>query len=210
VLQQEKQLAKTFDIKQDQFVFLKGKVDLEALEKSRYIMSQFNLVNSRITRLTKMLSDGTFELSQEDMKKKITELDGRVAKLDLRTDLFGIMVNDSRQEVSNITASSPQLASIPETEKVGLKISDIEKKHRILSVSKTKNIIVDLIETVEILNNRAKNIEIAFNNIREVNWGKKIESAKKALEKPIKSDGSDIAWVGISESLKKLKQNNKK
>jgi hypothetical protein len=204
----EVQIGKRFDEKTDEFVNLANTVDLDRLERIRFLASQLNLLSSKIQKLEKMVQSGDFEFSNEELTKKLDDIDKRLGKMDSKSEFFSIFFATVKETTLNTHEAANNSAELEELKKINDRMNTIEKKYSVLSTPKMKGVFFNLIETVEILSNRTKNLEIMIANLRDIKWGKTVRSFKEEL----KSDtvNKDSNWMSIHSSLQKLKITDKK
>lgn len=209
----EKKLVKTYDPTKGEFVYFKYDSDPTDLEKIRYVNTKINILNERLTKLQTSLQNGTFEFSEEEIKAKMQDFEKKVKIINSKLDLYGIIGNESKQIIDGVKEFSKEKVSVSEVTATTKRIFDLEKKYSFLSTPKIKNVFLNMIETVEVLSSRTKNIETSLNNIRDLNWNEKVRAAKKAISEEKRTQEkkkSESDWVKITSSLYQLKFENKK
>jgi hypothetical protein len=178
----EKEFPKTFDTTKSEFVILKGKTDLEMLERLRYLQSQIDLLKSNILNLSKMLKDGTFSLGAEEVETIITDAEKNIQKINFRADLFNMKLQDIEKQVNrNIVVLKNTANPVLVKENIK-KIGKLESVYSELSGQNSKDLFLNLVETVDILVHRTKNLEIAYSTIQDLKLGKKVNKFKSDLE----------------------------
>jgi hypothetical protein len=204
----EAQFGKKFDEKSDEFVTLNGKVDLDKLERIRFLSSQLNLLSSKIQRIERMIQSGDFEFSNEELAKKLDEFDKRITKMDSKSEFFSIFFATIKESTLNTHEAVKNSAELEDLKKINDRMNTIEKKYSVLSTPKMKGVFLNLIETVEVLSNRTKNLEIMVATLRDIKWGKTVRSFKEELKADVVNKDSN--WMSIHSSLQKLKVTDKK
>jgi hypothetical protein len=215
---QKREFAKTFDIDKDEFVYLKGKHDLEELEKLRYLDSQINLLEAKILKLLMSIQDGSFKISPEELQKKLDGYQNTFDKLFSKVSLYSVIINDSQGNIKSILELADKTASLKDTESVVKKVSELESRYSLLSKPRMQNIFVNMIETAEVLSARARNLELAIGSIVDLRWSQKLKDVKKTIsaneissieqkrkEQPVVAAKNEAAWEDINESINKLK-----
>ena len=204
----ENQFGKRFDEKSDEFITLAGKVDLDKLERIRFLSSQLNLLSSKIQRIERMIQSGDFEFSNEELTKKLDEIDKRITKMDSKSEFFSIFFATIKESTLNTHEAVKNSAELEDLKKINDRMNTIEKKYSVLSTPKMKGVFLNLIETVEVLSNRTKNLEIMVATLRDIKWGKTVRSFKEELKADVVNKDSN--WMSIHSSLQKLKVTDKK
>ena len=204
----ENQFGKRFDEKTDEFVTLTGKVDLEKLERIRFLSSQINLLSSKIQKIERMVQSGDFEFSNEELTKRLEDIDKKLGIMDSKSEFFSIFFATIRESTLNTHEAVKNSAELEDLKKINDRMNTIEKKYSILSTPKMKSVFLNLIETVEVISNRTKNLEIMIATLRDIKWGKKVRSFKEELRSDIINKDSN--WMSIHSSLQKLKIKDKK
>lgn len=206
----ERQFAKTFDAEKNEFVIIKSETDLDRLENMRYFTSQINILDARIYKLSKSLQDGTFELSEEDVNEKLAEFERKIKIIDSKIELHHSVDAESKQLLAIASEELKEKVSLDDLSKTVKRLAELEKKYAYLSTPKIKNVFLSMIETVEALSNRAKNVELALSTIREIAWSRRVEDIKRTIVKEKNESEDNAKWQSISNSLDKLKFENKK
>jgi len=217
----EKEFAKTFDPVEEQFVLLKNIKDLDELERRRYIISQINLITTKLDSIEKLINSGNFSESREMILKKVSDFEHRSNKISLKSDFFSLTHKETEQKLISVAEESHNFASISETEGSVKSIVEMEKKFGVHLLPKAKNMLLGLVEGIELLNLRSKNLELALLTLRDLKVGQKINLARKTIESTSKKDNDEEIlsriekkstffektkpWDSITESLKKIK-----
>jgi hypothetical protein len=199
----EPQIGKKFDEKTNEFALLPNNIDLDRLERLRFLSSQLNLLSSKIQGIERMVQSGDFEFSNEELTKKLDDIDKKLEKMDSRSEFFSIFFATVKETTLNTHEAAKNSAELEELKKLNDKMNTIEKKYSVLSTPKMKGVFFNLIETVEILSNRTKNLEIMIANLRDIKWGKTVRSFKEELK--YDTVNKDSNWMSIHSSLQKLK-----
>ncbi|MEM4261484.1 MAG: hypothetical protein QXU92_02615 [Candidatus Diapherotrites archaeon] len=152
----QKQFAKTFDEKQDEFVVLKSNVDLDTLEAMRFIQSQINLFESKLLKLTRFLEHGgQSKAALEEGIKRVESLEKRLRIIDAKISLYSSMLEEIDAKFSELENSIVSLANLSDTKDLMERIARIEK---IESETRTYNFKYIFLNCVELIGSVGKRI----------------------------------------------------
>lgn len=169
----QKQFAKTFDVKQDEFVIIKSSVDLDTLEAMRFIQSQINLFESKLYKLIRFLEHGgQSKVAVEEGIKRVDALEKKLRIIDAKLSLYSSMLGEVDGRFNELENSIVSLASFSETKDLIERIARIEKVESETRTYNFKYIFLNCVELIGSIGKRINGLEkslgITSSNVSEL------------------------------------------
>jgi hypothetical protein len=174
----EKEFVKTFDVDKGEFVQLTSDLNSEFFEKLRYLQTQIDLLKSKLENLLKSLKDGSFQIGSQEAEQIIQGIEIDFEKMLLKKNFFEMKFNEIEDRYKNFYSKLENSVSISDVQSTLNKIKKIESTYKALNGQNAKNVFIDIVDTVDILVHRTKNLEVALSIIQEINLGKKVNDVK--------------------------------
>lgn len=179
----EKEFGKTFSLEKNEFVTLPVKTNLDYLEKLRYFQTQISLLESKINMLNQILSTGDYKAGQAEIDAIINELSKDFEKIKLKSAMIEMSLSNINEKYEKNINKIESCLSVSKFKPIAQKISSMETTYSSLTGKNSGEIFLNLVETVDILIHRTKNLEIFLTNIREFDLGNEVKKLKKEFQK---------------------------
>ena len=150
---------KTFNHEQDRFVPVDYKIDLELLEKQRYVATSMAQLVASIQEIIALSKKESMEKGKAEALRRLKEVEKQGTLFTVRLNMFEQIIEDTQKGLQSADKKLAEKATVPQFKKTVESIETMEGSFEIISSPTGKTTFLNLVNIVETLRKRVGNLE---------------------------------------------------
>jgi hypothetical protein len=150
---------KTFDHEQDRFVPIAYKIDLELLEKQRYVATSMAQLVAGIQEIIALSKKESMEKGKAEALRRLKEVEKQGTLFTVRLQMFEQIIEDTQKSIEEADKKLAEKATVSQFKKTVASIETMEGSFEIISSPTGKTTFLNLVNIVETLRKRVGNLE---------------------------------------------------
>ncbi len=163
-------------------LFKTPKIEEKQMERDRYIQGQLDLLQTKLKRLEQVISVGMPLAEAEETIDRLDSMEREIKITASKTTIVASVIKELKTGMEEVRKGVDDKASMQQIGLIGKRVEFLEKLYGELSSSKTKDIFLNIVDIMQNIEARVKNLEeISHKNISLL-FNEELDKVKSTVE----------------------------
>ena len=163
-------------------VFKAPKIQEKQMERDRYLQGQLDLLQTKLKRLEQVISVGMPLAEAEETMDRLDSMEREIKINASKNAMVSSVMKEIKTNVEEVNKSMEEKSSQQQFGLLGKRVEFLEKLYGELSSSKTKDIFLNMVDIIQNLEARVKNLEDVSHRNISLLFGEELKKVKSTVQ----------------------------